>query len=171
MATIPAQAFTASDAKKNLDIAAKFYVAGASASPAIVAKPTNTPPIPASAAVAGVAAALIPHFSYESELAVNGTDWHSKFSLLLDRNEKLETMLGDTLASIIPITGVGNVPNLITTGQNLTVAGVSTLEQLIYNLAEASEDVALSKVQIGTANYIKIVADYTFTPGGGGGMQ
>lgn len=165
MTTIPLLAFT-TDPKKNLDIAARFYCAGAAATPPIVAKPTNVPPIPAVPLAAGVAATLLPSFSYESKAAANGTDWHSKFSLLLDRNEKLEAMLGNTLAAIIPVSGVTNVANLIATGVSLTVAGVTTLEQLIYSLAAVNVDVTMANMLIGTNSYLKLSADYTFTPAG-----
>jgi hypothetical protein len=161
MATIPLQAFHASEASFNLDIAAKFYVAGAQATSAVTANLANVPPITAIPAAPGVAATLLPHFSYESKPAPSG-QIRSKFSLLLDYNEKLAAALGDTSKAIVSIPGVANVPNFKTSLANLSIPGATTLEAAIYKLAAANSNVTMSQLQVGTANYIKIAADYLF---------
>lgn len=165
MTSIPTLAFGA-DAKKNLDTAVKFLVAGALPSPAILAMPAHTPAIPASAANRGVLATLLPLISYTSK--AQGTDWRSNFSVVLPVNVKLAAMLGSTIAAIGVLAGAGNVSNLAGGGVDLTVAGVTNLETLIYSLAASSTDVSIAPVVIGGVSYLKLSADYVFTPAGGG---
>ncbi len=161
MASIPLQAFHSSNTAFNLDTAAKFYVAGAQATPPVAANATNVPPITAIPAAPGIAAPLLPHFNYESHPAPNGKI-RSKFSLLLDYNEKLDAALGDRLKSLIAIPGITNVPNFKTTGANLAIAGATTLEGVIYKLASENPDVTISQLQLGTVNYMKVTSDYEF---------
>ena len=178
MTSIPALAF-GTDSKKNLDIAAKFLIAGALPAPGIIAQPTRVPPIPAVALNRGVLATLqppqvalqspaqppaLPPFFYSSRQS--GTNWHSKFSLLVPFDLRLATMLGDNLPAVLPLLGAVAVGNLATTGLTLpAVAGVSSLEQLIYSLASSNTDVAIESIFIGGGNYLKVSADYTFTVG------
>ncbi len=171
MTSIPTLAFGA-DAKKNLDTAVKFLVAGALPSPAIVAMPAHTPAIPASAANRGVLATLLPLISYTSK--AQGTDWRSNFSVLLPVNIKLAAMLGSTIAAVGVLAGAGNVSNLAGGGVDLAaVTGVTNLETLIYSLAESSTDVSIAPVVISGVSYLKLSADYVFTPAvdGGGSPQ
>jgi hypothetical protein len=165
MTSIPTLAFGA-DAKKNLDTAVKFLVAGALPSPAIIAMPAHVPPISASVANRGVVATLLPFISYSSK--AQGEDWRSKFSVVLPVNIKLAAMLGSTIAAIGILPGAGNVTNLAGGGVNLTAGGgVTNLETLIYSLAEGSADVLIEPLVIGGVSYLKLSADYTFTLGGG----
>lgn len=163
MTSIPTLAFSA-DAKKNLDTAVKFLVAGSLPSPAIAAMPTNIPPVAASPANRGISATLLPFISYSSK--AQGTDWRSKFSVVLPVNIKLAAMLGSTIAAVGALAGAGNVSNLAGGGVDLAIAGVTNLETLIYALAEGSADVSIEPVVIGGVSYLKLSADYVFTPGG-----
>jgi hypothetical protein len=164
MTSIPTLAFGI-DAKKNLDTAVKFLVAGALPSPAIVAMPAHVPPIPALVANRGIVATLLPFISYSSK--AQGADWRSKFSVVLPVNIRLAAMLGSTIAAITILPGAGNVTNLVGGGVDLVaVPGVTSLETLIYALAENSADVSIEPLVIAGVSYLKLSADYVFTPGG-----
>jgi hypothetical protein len=172
MTAIPLLAFTANDNKLDLDIAAEFLVAGALPSSDIKANASNTPPIISQSVARGVAAALLPYFKYDSKATAAG-DWHSKFEVVIPTNPRLEVMLTDPLKAITNLTGTVNIPFLLADGVNRApVAGVASLETLIYFLADENADVQMSKVNIAGSVYHRIVADYTFartTSGGGGG--
>jgi hypothetical protein len=155
MTSIPTLAFVA-DNKRNLDIAAKFLIAAALPSAGIAAAPTNVPPVASFTKTAGVAAALLPSFYYDSTLSP--TELHSKFSLLLPMNQRLATMLDSKLAGIGTLSTI-DVPNLVGGGTNYTAAsGVTTLEKLVFVLAK-DHGATITSVIVGGATYLKIVVD------------
>jgi hypothetical protein len=158
MATIPSNAFEPNNSFKNLETAVKFYVAGCLSSPAIIAKPTNTPPIPATPVNLGVLATLTSFFNYSSRYLPDNR-YLSKWSCLIAINERLATMLNNPLLAVASITNAGSVANLVPTGVNIQMEGVTNLEQLIFSLASGSPGVYIDKVRIGNVDYVKIWTD------------
>lgn len=158
MATIPSNAFEPNNSFKNLETAVRFYVAGCLSSPAIIAKPANVPPIPAAPVNPGILATLTPFFNYSSRYLPDNR-YLSKWSCLIAINERLATMLNNPLLAIASITNAGSVANLVPTGVNIQMSGVSNLEQLIYSLASGSPGIYIDKVRIANVDYVKIWTD------------
>jgi hypothetical protein len=184
---IPSKIWTGSTLE-HLDIAARYFIAGCLPSPAIAAKPTNTPPIPALPAVVGIPPALLAHFSYLSK-AESPTSYRSKFSLLLpvrQANLRLAAILSAGIfnpdaaaAEILAMPGVVAPVSLVPSLYNLVESspdgytGISTLEGVIYKAAvkAQAENIGLpiiTPIAIANVPYLKIGVDFAWGWSGAG---
>ncbi len=124
-------------------------------------------PVPSVPAKPGIERKVLDEIKYES------TETLSKFTVFVPCNLTLEAMYGDRSKAIGDWVGAGNINRVVADGQNLNpIAGVNTLEKLLYHYASQPDSGAtIERVAIAGNTYFKIVRNIALNPIDlGGGM-
>jgi hypothetical protein len=126
---------------------------------------TAITPVPSVPAKLGIERKVLDETKYES------TETLSKFTVFVPCNLTLEAMYADRFKAIGNWVGAGNINRVIADGFNLTpIAGVDTLEKLLYHYASQPDSMAtIERVAIAGNSYFKIVRNTPLTPLNQGG--